>query len=170
MPAPRLALPIVFVCATALAALGATTRHDTRPEEARIRELVKKWNEAVAVRDLDGAVRDYADDASFLAPNAPIASGKVAIRTAWKDLLLSPGLSLTFGPLSVKVAHDADIAYEIGTYKMGVDAAGGRVEDQGKYVVVWTRAGADWKVAADIFNSDRPAPAAPAAPAAAAAH
>ena len=51
------------------------------------------------------------------------------------------------------------MAYEIGTYTMGLDAPGGRVEDEGKYVVVWTRVGGDWKVAADIFNSNRPAPA-----------
>jgi len=108
---------------------------------------------------VDGTVAHYADDAAFLAPNAPATSGKTAIRAAWTDLLKSPGLSLSFGPTAVRIAHASDMAYEIGTYTMGLDAPGGRVEDEGKYVVVWTRVGGDWKVAADIFNSNRPAPA-----------
>jgi uncharacterized protein (TIGR02246 family) len=160
----------VLACAAALVALGATTRHDARPEETRIRDLDRKWSEAVAARDLDGTVAHYAEDAVFLSPNAPATSGKAAIRAAWKDLLLSPGLSLTFAPMSVRVAHAADMAFEIGSYTMGQDAPGGRVEDDGKYVVVWTRVGGDWKVAADIFNSNRPAAPAPPAPAATAAH
>jgi len=171
MPAPRRKSLLVLVCVAALAALAASTRHDTSAEETRIREIVRQWNQAVSIRDLDGAVAHYADDASFLAPNAPAVAGKAAIRAAWKDMLLSPGLSLTFAAVSVKVAHAGDMAYEIGTYKMGQDAAGGaRAEDEGKYVVVWARIGADWKVVADIFNSNRPLAPAPAAAAPAAAH
>ena len=30
-------------------------------------------------------------------------------------------------------------------------------EDVGKYVVVWRKVGDEWKAAADIFNSDKPA-------------
>jgi hypothetical protein len=32
------------------------------------------------------------------------------------------------------------------------------VRDRGKYVVVWRKVRGDWKVAADIFNSDGPPP------------
>ncbi len=136
-------------------------RRDPQSEETVIRELDRKWAEAIVAKDLDRTVAHYADDAAFLAPNAPATSGKAAIRTAWDDLLKTPGLSLTFGPTTVRIAHAADMAYEIGTYTMGLDGPSGRVEDDGKYVVVWTRIGGDWKVAADIFNTSRP-PATPA--------
>ena len=169
MPTSRRPLLFALVCAASLVAAGASTRHDARSEEGAIRDLDRKWSEAVAARDLDGAVAHYAEDASFLAPNAPAASGKAAIRAAWKDLLQSPGLSLTFAPVSVKVAHAGDMAYEIGSYRLGMDAPGGHTEDDGKYVLVWTRVGGDWRVTADIFNSNRPALPAPAAPAPAAA-
>jgi ketosteroid isomerase-like protein len=48
------------------------------------------------------------------------------------------------------------MAYEIGTYEMAMDGPAGRIEDDGKYVVVWRKSDDGWKVAADIFNSSRP--------------
>jgi len=159
-------LVTVLACFACILAFGATARRDPQSEETAIRDLDKRWEEAIVAKDLDRTVAHYADDAAFLAPSAPASSGKAAIRTAWADLLKSPGLSLTFGPTTVRIAHAADMAYEIGTYTMGMDTPNGRVEDQGKYVVVWTKLGADWKVAADIFNSSRPPAAPPATPAA----
>ncbi|WP_405030146.1 hypothetical protein [Mycoplana sp. BE70] len=45
------------------------------------------------------------------------------------------------------------MAYEIGTYELGY-STDKPVDEKGKYVVVWKKAGDDWKVMADIFNSD----------------
>jgi len=146
----------ILACVACLFSFGASVRRGTQSEEQAIRELDRKWTEAIAARDLDATVAHYADDAAFLAPGAPVTSGRAAIRSAWGDLLKSPGLSLTFGPTVVRIAHAADMAYEIGTFTMAMDGPHGRVEDQGKYVVVWTRNGGDWRVAADIFNSSRP--------------
>jgi ketosteroid isomerase-like protein len=36
-----------------------------------------------------------------------------------------------------------------------MDSPNGRIEDDGKYVVVWRKTGKGWQVAADIFNSSR---------------
>lgn len=46
------------------------------------------------------------------------------------------------------------MAYEIGTCKLAFDGPKGRIKDNGKYVVVWTKASGEWKAAADIFNSN----------------
>jgi uncharacterized protein (TIGR02246 family) len=145
----------ILACLACLCALSAAARKEAPSEETVIRELDRKWVEGIAAKDLDSTVAHYADDAAFLAPNASVSTGKVAIRAAWEGLLKSPGLSLTFGPTTIRVARAGDMAYEIGTYKIGMDAPGGRAEDEGKYVYVWTRVGGDWKVAADIFNSSR---------------
>ena len=50
------------------------------------------------------------------------------------------------------------MAYEIGTYALGFRGDKGLVQEKGKYVVVWKKVGGTWKAAADIFNSDGPAP------------
>ena len=50
------------------------------------------------------------------------------------------------------------MAQEIGSYQLAMDGPNGRVEDDGKYLVVWRERSAGWEVAADMFNSSRPSP------------
>ena len=42
---------------------------------------------AAKEKDVDRTVSNYADDAAWLSPNAPIAQGKEAIRAGWAKLL-----------------------------------------------------------------------------------
>ena len=67
-----------------------------------------------------------------------------------------PNISLKFGPTFIEAASSGDLAYELGTYTLAFDKDGKRIEDKGKYVVVWKRIGSVWKAAADILNSDLP--------------
>lgn len=46
----------------------------------------------------------------------------------------------------------AEMAYEIGTYRLQLR---GPAQDEGKYLVVWKKAEGRWRVAADMFNSNR---------------
>lgn len=126
--------------------------------EARIRELDRQWVAAVAAKDTAAIVNIYASDGRFMMPNAPAASGGDAIRSTWVGLLALPNLSLTFEPTSVHVSDDATMAYDVGTYRLGYDGPTGRVEDNGKYLVVWEKRGGEWKVVADMINTDRPMP------------
>lgn len=71
--------------------------------------------------------------------------------------LIPPGVSLTFGPTFIEASSSGDLAYEIGTYQLSFEKGGQRVDDRGKYVVVWKRIDGAWKAAADILNSDLPA-------------
>ena len=49
------------------------------------------------------------------------------------------------------------MALDRGTYSLTIAPDGTAQTDTGKYVVVWRKIGREWKVAADIFNSDLPA-------------
>ena len=109
------------------------------------------WLKAVAAKDAKAIAAFYADNGAILAPG--IAKGRDAVEAAWKGFLGMKDFSLTFSPSLVDVAHSGDLAYEIGTYKLGY-ATDKPVHDKGKYVVVWKKSGEDWKVTADIFNSD----------------
>src|SRR5271169_4397369 len=67
---------------------------DTRAaDEAAIRAADAQWSKTAAAGDLEGTVAYYADDASVLAPNAPIASGKPAVHAVWAALMV-PGTSI----------------------------------------------------------------------------
>jgi uncharacterized protein (TIGR02246 family) len=126
--------------------------------EARIRELDEQWVAAVAAKDTAAIVNVYASDGRFMVPNAPAASGADAIRSTWVGLLGLPNLSLTFEPTSIHVSDDATMAYDVGTYQLAYDGPNGRVEDNGKYLVVWEKRDGEWKAVADMINTDRPMP------------
>jgi uncharacterized protein (TIGR02246 family) len=126
--------------------------------EHEIRAHVIAWNEKAARRDLEGCVGYFAADGAFMAPHAPAARGTQAIRRAWSQMFALPGLVVTFGPTTVTVAASDDLAYEDGIWATGFDTPEGRRDDHGKYIVVWRKRDGAWRVMADIFNSDLPAP------------
>jgi ketosteroid isomerase-like protein len=136
---------------------------DTRAaDEAAIRDADAQWSKTAGANDLDGTVAYYVDDASLLPPNAPIASGKQAIRAIWASLL-GPGTSISWQASKVEIARSGDLASIVGTYQLSMkDPQGNPVNDRGKFVEVWKKqADSKWKVVADIFNSDLPSAPAP---------
>jgi len=64
---------------------------DTRAQDERaIRQADAATLNAAQAKDVDGAIANYADDASWLPPNAPMVNGKAAIRAGWSKLIGSP--------------------------------------------------------------------------------
>ncbi len=136
-------------------ACSQPTPPDTRgTDEATLRDVDARWSKTAQSRDLDQTVSYYADDATVLAPNAPMASDKPAIRALWTSLLV-PGTSIAWQATKVEVARSSDLGYVMGTYQLNVKDQ----TDHGKFVEVWKKqADGNWKVVADIFNSDMPMP------------
>jgi len=146
---------ILAVCGLTLAVAPTSVLAGSSDEQA-IRDLDKSWSQAAQSKDLDKTVSYYADDATMLPDDAPIANGKAQIREAWSHFLSMPGFSLSFAPTKVVVAKSHDLAYEIGTYELTVnDAQGQPAKSVGKYVVNWQKSAGQWKVVADIFNNDK---------------
>lgn len=129
---------------------------DRSADEAAIRKIDVAWSHAAEAKNLDAAVAPYAADGSMLPFNGPIATGTAAIREVWSSLMSKPGFSLTFAPTKIAVAGSGELAWEIGTFELKLnDAQGNPTTIAGKYVVTWKKAGGTWKVAADIFNTDK---------------
>ena len=155
-------------CLAALVFMSACNQQapvDTRAaEESAIRELDAQWSKTAEAHDLEGTVSYYSEDASLLAPNAPIATGKQAIRAVWTPML-EPDVAVSWQVSKVDVARSGDLAYLIGVYQLTMKGTAGKSEsDRGKLVEVWKKqADGKWKVVADIFNSDLPLPAPPPA-------
>src|SRR5436305_5664298 len=143
---------------------GTAAAADTKIEQA-LRDLDAKWSAAAGAKDVDKTVSYYAESAVVMPPNASAATTKEAIRSAWKEMLTTPGAAISWKTTKVEVAKAADLAYVSGTYQETMtDASGKPVKDRGKYVEVWEKqADGTWKVVADIWNSDLPT-SAPAAP------
>ncbi|MCX6629535.1 MAG: SgcJ/EcaC family oxidoreductase [Candidatus Solibacter sp.] len=139
-------------------ACGQQAPPDTRAaDESALRALDAQWSKAAAANDLEGTVSYYSDDASLLAPNAPIATGKQAIRAVWASLL-GPDVSVSWQVSKVEVSRSGDMAYVMGVYGLTMKDPQGKLEtDHGKLLEVWKKqADGNWKTVADIFNSDLP--------------
>jgi ketosteroid isomerase-like protein len=119
-----------------------------------------EWSKAASALDIDRVVSFYADDASLLQPNAPIATGKEALRKEWSNLLV--GYSGGWQATKVEASRGGDMGYIVGTYNVTWTRPNSKpVKDRGKYVEVWKKQpDGKWKAVADIFNSDLPLPTA----------
>lgn len=129
---------------------------DTRKaDEAAIRAAVVDWSKAAQAKDLDKSVAPYAEDGAYLADKGALVKGKNSIRLVWKDLLATPGATLSFATDTVEVARSGDIAYEYGTYNVVTEQKKGKPkEEKGKYVTIWKKQkDGSWKVAVDIDNT-----------------
>ena len=151
----------MFVAAFALAlfsgtAIAAAQKSNPNPDEQAIRKLDVDWSAAAGSKDVEKIMAFYADDASALPFNAPIASGKEQIRQVWAHLTSLPGFALKFSPTKIEVAKSGDLAYDLGTFELKTnDAQGSTVTEVGKYTVVWRKQNQQWKVIIDMFNTDK---------------
>jgi len=137
--------------------VSPATAADTKIEQA-LRDLDAQWSAAAGAKDVDKTVSFYSDDAVVMPPNAPSATTKETIRSAWKEMLTTPGAAISWKATKIEVAKSGDLACVSGTYEeTTTDASGKPVKDHGKYVEVWEKqADGRWKCGADIWNSDLP--------------
>src|SRR6267143_1401178 len=96
---------------------GCAPKADVAAEERAIRELDKKWVQAVAAKDTIAIGNIYAEEADFLPQGAPRVSGRAAIRSAWAQLLKAPNVSLTTEPTGILVSSAGDVAHMTGSYR-----------------------------------------------------
>ena len=143
--------------ANAAPEVTGTAAVDTGADEQAIRGQVDRWLQLVKAKDAAGIAALYAEDGAVMPPNAPIGKGRAAIQQSWASMMGAPGFDLTFVPEQIVVSSSGDMALDRGTYSLKIAPDGTAQTDTGKYVVVWRKIGREWKAAADIFNSDRPA-------------
>jgi uncharacterized protein (TIGR02246 family) len=102
--------------------------------------------------DAQAVAAMYADDANVLPPGSDIVKGRAAIEAFWRqeaeqlgDAKLTTLDVLPLGP---------DAAREIGTVTLKTKGQPPR-EIVGKYAVVWRKIGGEWKLATDIWNTNK---------------
>ncbi|MCC7034032.1 MAG: DUF4440 domain-containing protein [Acidobacteria bacterium] len=108
-----------------------------------------RFSEALAAGRAAELAGMYTEDARVFPPGGDVVQGQAAIQKLWQGVIDSgvKGLVLT----TADVEPMGDAAHESGTFVM-TDGAG-RVVDRGKYVVVWKREQARWKLHRDIWNA-----------------
>jgi uncharacterized protein (TIGR02246 family) len=126
--------------------------------KAEIEAVYQKFMDRVAAGDAAGVAALYTENARLMAPNAPLAEGIPAITAVFQAFVDAGTKSVK---LEVDTVHEfGDAAVEEGRYTLEIEPQGaGTVTDQGKYIVFWRKQDGEWKLDADCFNSNLPAPA-----------
>jgi len=108
------------------------------------------WEAALNAKDIDALVELYTTDARVLPPNRKMSSGHDAVRAEF-GAMIDAGLG---GELtSIEAMVSGDLGYNVGIYTL---RAGDDVVDTGKYMETWRRGDdGQWRMANDIWNSDR---------------
>lgn len=151
---------VACVFAVMMAGCAATPQKpvvDVAAIKASILDMNQRYMAAVAAKDVDALLTQYAADARLLPSNGPRADGPEAIRKAWTDFLNTPGLSLASTSGDITVSEAGDMAVDVGTYQMNIAGPGGQpIQDVGKYVTIFKKVGTEWKISVETFNSDVP--------------
>ena len=124
----------------------------TAEDKATIQSLNENFARAFNTGDFASMAANYLDDAVILPPGAEMMRGRSAIQAFWTSAgeMLSD-LKLTAEDVQ-RLGNEA--AREIGTFT--AKAKGQPPQDiVGKYVVVWQKVGNAWKLATDIWNTNK---------------
>lgn len=153
---------VAVTCLALCAAMTSCTNStpDTRDADvAALKDTETAWVKDSVSRDVDKWVAHYTDDASVLIPDAPIMTGKDAIRGGLKPMMADPNFAVTFAATKVEVAKSGDLGYTQGPYSMTTTNAKTKapVVEKGKYLTVYKKQGdGTWKAVQDTFMADAP--------------
>jgi uncharacterized protein (TIGR02246 family) len=121
-------------------------------DKATIEKLNEAWTAAFNKGDAAAVAAMYTEDAYVLPPGAEMVKGRAGIEAFWRQAAQQMGdaklTTLDVLPLGTEAAR------EIGTVTLKTKSRPSQ-EITGKYVVVWRKVGPDWKLATDIWNSNK---------------
>ena len=143
-----------MVVMVGLAAVSAASAATANVEQERTALMQRDRDWSASTKDANRFVSFFAADASMYPPGMPVVTGADAIRQAWAGMSGAPGFALRWTAAEAQVSSSGDLGYTTGAY----EATMGGLTEKGKYVTLWKKDGAEWKVTRDIFNADGPAP------------
>ncbi len=121
-------------------------------DKATIEKLNDAWTAAFNKGDAAAVAAMYTEDAYVLPPGGEMVKGRAAIEAFWRqaarqfdDAKLTTVDVLPLG---------GEAAREIGTVTLKTKSQPPQ-QIVGKYAVVWRKNGAGWKLATDIWNSNK---------------
>ncbi|HEY6572263.1 MAG TPA: DUF4440 domain-containing protein [Candidatus Eisenbacteria bacterium] len=153
------AFPLAFVAAVfslLLVFAGSCSRPpeaDPAAVRAAIGTVDRDFMAAFEARDGNRLGLLYTEDAKLMPPNAEPALGREAIVKAWESFFELP---IPILRLEADEIHGAgDVVTSEGRYALV--GTGGETVEAGKYLVVWKRTEAGWRVHRDMWSSNAPA-------------
>jgi uncharacterized protein (TIGR02246 family) len=125
---------------------------DIAADKATIQSMNENFARAFNTGDFASMAANYVEDAVILPPGAELMRGRSAIQAFWT----SAGEMLSDLKLSAEDVQRLgnEAVREIGTFT--AKTKGQPPQDiVGKYVVVWQKVENEWKLATDIWNTNK---------------
>ena len=120
--------------------------------KATIQKFDDKWAEAFNKGDAAALAAMYTEDAYALPPGTEMMKGRSAIEAFWRQQMQQIGdvkcTALDLKPLGRSAAR------EIGTCSFKTKAQPPQ-DGALKYAVVWEKAGSQWRLLQDIWNTNK---------------
>jgi uncharacterized protein (TIGR02246 family) len=121
-------------------------------DKAAIQKLNDAWTAAFNKGDAAAVAAMYTEDAYVLPPGSEMVKGRAAIEAFWRQAVQQLGDAklttvdvLRLGPAAAR---------EIGTVSLKTKSQPAQ-DIVGKYAVVWRKVGGNWKLATDIWNTNK---------------
>lgn len=115
--------------------------------------LKRDYERFAASGNADGLAALYAEDAVRMPPAAPPVAGRDAIRREWVVLFQTLTDISDTGRSRFVVSASADVAYEIGEYRLTARRKNGTpVTQEGRYVTTFRRIAGSWRISAEIWH------------------
>jgi uncharacterized protein (TIGR02246 family) len=121
-------------------------------DKATIEKLNDAWTAAFNKGDAAAAAAMYTEDAYLLPPGAEIVKGRTAIEAFWRQAAQQMGDAKLTTLDVLPIGRAA--ACEIGIVTLKTKSQPPQ-EIVGKYAVVWRKVGGKWKLATDIWNTNK---------------
>lgn len=128
----------LLICGTAVPALAQ--------QASGARDASAKFTAALAAGDAPTAASFFTDDAVALPPGRGPVNGKAQIQQFLGNMTHAVK-DLKYTPEDMKPI-DENTAREVGVFSFKMKTN----DVDGKYLLVWTKVGGDWKIAADMWN------------------
>ncbi len=127
-----------LLCGAALPALAQ--------DASGARDASSKFTAALSGGDAQTAASFFTEDAVALPPGRGPLNGKADIQR-FLGTMTHAVKNLKYVPDDVK-AIDDNTAREVGTFSFKMQSN----DVDGKYLLIWTKVGGDWKITADMWN------------------
>jgi ketosteroid isomerase-like protein len=134
---------------------------DLAAEAQAVRDRSAAWLQMAQAKDISGLVNDIYTANAVSMFDGEVRKGSAVIRASEETRLAPPDQTFSWSATDVQVAKSGDLAYELGSFWFDTDGAGEQPVISGEYVVVWTKADGNWRVAVESSTAVKP-PEAPA--------
>ena len=125
-------------------------------EEQKLWELSNELVEVEKNKDLETTLSFFTEDSVLQAPDTPQVEGLEGVRALLEEMFQLPFEDFESGAERIVVSAEADMAYELGWYRMPFEGPEGRIHEEGKYTIVWRKVDGEWKYLVGCWNNNEP--------------